>query len=268
MADKLDAVVRWVWALSAAVQAVLCVVLFLKGNFRRIPIFTCYAVANLFQAIVLYVVYYRMGFRTLNAVIFAWSTQACIQILRAAATTEVLRVVLKPYRGIWGLAWRLLAAAFFVIFAIALIDSGRNLTWVVVLADRGFHLAFGIALVACLLLAHYYSIPVHPVYKSLLGGFCFYSCTVVLANTLGGALFVHGNANFQRTWQLVTMLAFVAVVSVWANALRRPLPESKQDLGPKGTAPSYWEMSTQINERLRLLNDQLGRLWKLEVTRQ
>jgi len=32
------------------------------------------------------------------------------------------------------------------------------------------------------------------------------------------------------------------------------------------TARTYWEMSPRINERLRLLNEQLDRFWKPEAT--
>jgi len=263
----LAGLVRWVWGISAVAQVVLCGVLFMRGNFRKVPIFTSYVAANLVQAILLYIVYDRIGFDKQSVIMLAWLSQACIQILRAAATTEVLRIILKPYVGIWGLGWRVLAGAFGVVFVVALMESGRNLWWAIVLADRGFHLAFGIALVACLLLVHYYSIPIHPVFKALLGGFCFYSCTVVLANTLGGTLFVRGNGNFQTIWQLATMSAFVVVLLVWAVALRTPVPEPKQYVEPQEPHLLYWETSPQINERLRLLNEQLNSFWKPEVTR-
>src|ERR1051325_8668219 len=246
--------VQWVWGISVAVQAAVCVVLFLRENFRRVPIFTAYLMSNVCQAVALYVVYYQFGYRSRSAALIAWWSQCIPQLLRVLAVSEVLRLVLKPYRGIWRLGWRVLALAFGLVFSVALIGSRHELSWAVLLADRGFHLAFGVALVACLLLVHYYSIPVHPAYRVLLGGFCFYSCTVVLANTIGAMLFLRGNANFQMIWQLVTMSAFVAVLAFWAVALRTPLPEPAQAEVSPETARAYWEMSPRINERLRLLN--------------
>jgi hypothetical protein len=198
--------------------------------------------------------------------LIVWWFQGIPQVLRVLAISEVLRLILKPYRGIWALGWRLLVVAFVAVFSVALIGSGRDLSWIVLLADRGFHLAFGSALVACVLLVHYYLIPIHPVYKTLLGGFCFYSCTAVLANTVCGQLFLRGNANSQMIWQLVTVGSFVAVSMVWAVALRNPLPESGQDEARPGATDAYWEVSPQINERLRRLNEMLGRWWKFEVT--
>jgi len=265
--ERLPLLVRWTWGVSVAAQLVLFAVLLVRGNFRRVPIFISYVVANFMQAVFVYMIYNRMRFGTLNSVVLAWSSQACIEILRAAAITEVLRLLLKPYQGIWGLGWRLLAGAFGLVLAVALIAAGHDFSWALALADRGIHLAFGIAVVACLLLVHHYSIPIHSGYKALLGGFCFYSCSIVLANALGGLLFVQGNAHFQTIWQSATMIAFVAVVLVWATALRLPLPQRIQPVEPQQADTTYWELSPQINGRLRELNDQLGRFWKPEVTR-
>ncbi len=260
--------VQWLWVLSVAIQILVCGVLFLKGNFRRIPVFTAYVLSNVGQAAALYATYNLFGFRTRTAIVIGWSSQFVTQLLRVLATSEVIRLILKPYRGIWSLGWRVLALSFGLVFSVALIDSKRDILWAIALADRGFHLAFGIALVACLLLVHYYYVPIHPVYKALLGGFCFYSCTVVLANTIGKALFVRGNSDFGTGWQLLTMGAFVAVLAVWAVALRTPIPEPAQPEVLPGAARTYWEMSPRINERLRLLNEQLDRFWKHEATQQ
>lgn len=260
--------VLWLWELSVAIQVVVCAVLLVKGNFRRVPIFTAYVISNICQALVGYFAYTRLGFTSRPAALIMWLSQSVPQVLRVLAISEVLHLILKPYRGIWALGWRVLVVAFVTVFSVALIGSGRNLSWIVLLADRGFHLAFGFALVACVLLVHYYLIPIHPVYKALLGGFCFYSCTVVLANTVGGMLFLRGNANFEMIWQLITGAAFAAVSTLWAVALRAPVPEPTRQEARPGATETYWEMSPQINERLRRLNELLGRWWKFEVTQQ
>ena len=264
---SLTSYVQLVWGLSVAAQVAICALLFLKGNFRRVPTFTAYLASNVCQAVLLYEIYHHLGFRTRMSVVVAWSSEFVTLMLRVLATTEVLRLILKPYRGIWGLGWRVLSVSFGVVFSVALLDSWRNLSWAVVLADRGFHLAFAVALVACLVLIHYYVVPIHPVYKALLGGFCFYSCIVVLGNTVGGALFLRGTADFQRIWQLATMCAFVAVLLIWAFALRMPIREPAPQADLLGTGRSYFAVSPEINERLRLLNEQLNRFWKPEATR-
>lgn len=260
--------VRWMWELSVAAQVVLCAVLFFSGNFRRLPLFTAYVLSNVCQAVVLYLIYGQLGFGSRATVFLAWASQCIPQLLRVGATVEAIRLILKPYRGIWGLGWRVLAVAFAAVLSFVLIDSWGDLIWAIGLADRGFHLAFGIALVACLLLVHYYSVPIHRVYKALLGGFCFYSCTSVLADTIGRTLYLYGNSNFRMGWQLLTMGAFVAVLGVWAVALRTPLPEPGRQAFLMEAERAYWQISPRINERLRQLNERLDHFWKPEATPQ
>lgn len=259
--------VRWLWGISVLLQIWVCAALFLSGNFRRIPLFSGYVVWDILQAGVVFVTYFEFGLRSRIALEAAWLSQGIAQLLRVLATTEILRIILRPYRGIWALGWRVLAVAFGLVFSLALVALGKDVPWAIVVADRGFHLAFGVALVASLLLVRYYLIPLHPAYKALLGGFCFYSCTAVVANTVGGLLSVSGNPNSQMIWQLVTMGAFASVSIVWASALRRPLPETQQKGMPTEVQGSYQEVASQINARLRRLDELLGRWWKLEVTR-
>lgn len=258
--------IQWLWAISVALQILVCSVLFFKGNYRRLPVFTVYVLSNICQAAALYVTYNIYGFRTEAGIAISWSFQGATQLLRVLATTEVIRLILRPYRGIWGLGWRVLAAAFGLVFFVTLIDSRRSLLWIIGLADRGFHLAFGIALVACLLLVHYYRVPIHPVYKALLGGFCFYSCTAILANTIGRVLFLKGYGDFGMGWQLVTMGAYMGVLLVWLVALRTPLPQPAQPVTSLEAERTYWELSPRINERLRALNERLDNFWKAEAT--
>ena len=258
--------VQGLWAISVGLQVLVCSVLFFKGNYRRLPNFTVYVLSNVCQAAVLYVTYNIYGFRTETAIAIGWASQGATQLLRVLATTEVIHHILKPYRGIWGLGWRVLAAAFGVVFFVTLIDSRRSLLWTIGLADRGFHLAFGIALVACLLLVHYYRVPIHPVYKALLGGFCFYSCTAIVANTIGMILFLKGYGDFAMGWQLVTMGAYMGVLLVWLVALGTPLPQPAQPMTSPEAERRYWELSPRINERLRALNERLDNFWNAEAT--
>jgi hypothetical protein len=259
--------VQWIWAFSVAAQVAVCAALLFKGHFRKLPVFTVYIAVNLCQAGFLYLVYAHFGFSSHTAEVLAWWSEASTLILWSLAAAEVLRLVLSPYRGIWGLGWRVLAVAFGAVFSYAAIEAGSNVAWAIVLADRGFNLAFAIALVACLLLVRHYSVPVHPAYKALLGGFCLYSCTVVLANTVGQTLFPREFAHYQPIWQVTTTVSYAVVQVVWAVALRKPLPaeEKQRVLLP---ASFYQQISPEINQRLRSLNEQLIQFWKPEATRQ
>lgn len=259
--------VLWLWEFSVAIQVAVCSLLFFNGNFRRIPFFTLYVISNILQAALVFAAYSRLGFLSRSAGLLAWMSQAVPQLLRVFAMTEVIRLILRPYRGIWGLGWRLLTIAFGSVFLYALVDSWNDIQWAIGLADRGFHLAFGVALVACLLLIRYYAIPIHPAYKTILAGFCFYSCTIVLANTIGRTLSIRGISDFGTGWQLLSVGTFVVVLIAWGSALRARLPEAEPEVESQAAEATYWQLSPRINDRLRLLNDELCRFWKPEATR-
>jgi hypothetical protein len=101
----------------------------------------------------------------------------------------------------------------------------------------------------------------------LLGGFCFYSCTEIVVNTLLQAFFSEKYFLHLAAWQLLTMSSFIIVQVVWAAALRKTLPV--EDRRPASSSDSdYQRLSPEINEDLRRLNEKLLRLWKLEARPQ
>jgi hypothetical protein len=259
--------VQWIWAFGVAAQVAVCATLVFRGHFRKLPVFTAYISLNLCQAGFLYLVYAHFGFSSHTGSVLAWWSAVSTLILRSLATTEVLRLVLSTYRGIWGLGWRVLAVAFGAVSSYAAIEAGRNITWFLVVAERGLNLAFAVAFVASLLLVRHYSIPVYPAYKAILGGFCFYSCTVVLASIAAQTLFLREFAHYQPVWQAAITVSYAVVQVVWAVALRKPLPaeEKQHALLP---ASIYQQISPEINQRLRLINEQLAKFWKPEATRQ
>jgi hypothetical protein len=258
--------VLWSWACSVLFQLVVLALLLLKGNFRKLPLFTTYIVLNLCQAALIYVMltYWHPASDSPTNKIVSWASEAATLIVQALATTEVLRLVLNPYRGIWGLAWRILAGISTIVVIFVAIDAARNIDWAIVVADRGYHLTFASAVLACLLFIRYYSVVVAPAYKLILGGFCFYSCMMILINTVIQVVWYRNNPYMEPVWQAGTILSFAVVQAVWAVALWKPLPVEalRQNMN---SASLYLGVSPVINEQLRLLNEKLMRLWKLEA---
>jgi hypothetical protein len=144
--------VLWSWACSVLFQLVVLALLLLKGNFRKLPLFTTYIVLNLCQAALIYVMltYWHPASDSPTNKIVSWASEAATLIVQALATTEVLRLVLNPYRGIWGLAWRILAGISTIVVIFVAIDAARNIDWAIVVADRGYHLTFASAVLAFL----------------------------------------------------------------------------------------------------------------------
>jgi hypothetical protein len=257
------------WAVSILLQALVTVVLIRHHYYRQLPRLTSYVALNVCQAILMLAAYARYGFYSHESRVFFWISEFITMLARVLAGFELIERVLEGYRGIWGLAWRLLTVTFLGVLSYATVESWSTWTAAAVSANRGFHLGFAVALVSCLVLIRYYCIPVPSVYKSLIGGFCFYSCMEVLRNTLLRALFAQYHFHFryyQYFWDAATLLPFITMQVWWALALRRPV-EAVLPLSVLPSPSDYRNLSPEINERLRRLNDVLGRFWKLRVVR-
>lgn len=262
--SRMSVFVQIIWACSTLAQLIVLVLLFLKGNFRKLPFFTAYIALNVCQAGFLVVLYFIPGINSRTTIALAWISECVTLLAQALATIEVLRLVLGSYRGIWALAWRMLAVVSTLVIGFVAMDARRNFAWAIVVADRGYHLTFATAVIACLFFIRYYSVAVPRAYKLLLAGFCFYSCTVILITTLIQAIWYPHSTYTEPIWQALTILSFAMVQVLWMVALRKPLPaeEPQRILHP---ASIYLSISPEINKQLQLLNEKLMRLWKFEA---
>jgi hypothetical protein len=252
------------WALSIIAQLAVLTLLLAKGHFRGLPLFTIYIILNLCQAGLLIIVYSRLFFDSHDAQVLFWFSEGITLIAQAFAATEVLHRVLRPYRGIWGLAWRLLTITSSAVVLYVAASAKQDPDWLLMITSRGFHLTFTVATVSCLLLIRFYEIPVQRVYKALLSGFCLFSCAVVIADTLLPILRARHNTHYSEIWNSLALAVFVVVQIVWTVALREPLAVSR-DLAV--LPATYARISPQINVRLRALNELLCKFWKVEAPR-
>ena len=254
-----------IWACSILGQLAVLILLFLNGNVRRVPFFIFYIALNLCQGAFLVTLGFVPGLSREAISNMAWVSECLTLLAQALATTEILGITLKLYPGIWGLAWRALAfTSALVVMIVVLTSRGHGLSEMWFEINRGYHLTFATALITCLLLVRYYSIRVPLAYKLILGGFCLNSCIEVLINTILQLLFHKGYLMHQLTWQLLTMISFIATVVIWLVAVRKPfLAENSQIASLSDSA--YKRLSPEINEHLRALNEKLMRLWKTEA---
>jgi hypothetical protein len=246
----------------------LCGILIILGHFRRLPFFTAYVCLNIAQSLLLYQIFRYYGDHSHIAFLVGWWSEAITLLARLLATVEILHLVLISYRGIWGLAWRLLAATSVVVLVCVGVASRGRPVLALMRADRGYHLIFAVALISCLVLIRYYFIHVETVYKVLLVGFCFYSCVKILLNTiLYDFLYQQQHSPYAFIWQIVVVSPYLIVVLFWSVALVHPLPETRkqQVVLP---ASVYRRISPEINLRLQAINQQLINFWKIEEPQQ
>jgi hypothetical protein len=267
LATNLPPIIEAVWAASVVAQLVLCGILITLGHFRRLPFFTGYICLNVAQSLLLYFIFRHYGNDSHVAAVVGWWSEAITLLARLFATVEILRLVLISYRGIWGLVWRLLVATSIVVLVCVSLPSRGRPDLVLMRADRGYHLMFAVALIACLVLIRYYRIHVESVYKIVLVGFCFYSCIKILLNTvLYDFLYPQHSLN-TFIWQILVVAPYLIVVLVWGVALARPLPEIRRQLVVLPTSV-YQRISPGINRRLQIINRQLMDFWKMEEPQQ
>lgn len=261
--NELTNSVKWVWAVSVLLQLTVFALLLLKGNFRRLPALTAYVVTNLGQAAYILYLYSGTGLSQHSIDLLAWVSEAVTLLFQALAATEAIHLLLRPYRGIWGLTWRTLAFVCAVVLAYIVKHTAGNYHWARLEADRGYHLIFAIAIIACFLLLRYYSVVVPLAFKLILAGFCFYSCTMVLNNTLFQDILYRNVTSYEPIWQFASVFSFALVQLVWIPALWKPLPADERAVIPSDRL--YEQASPQIDARLKLLNEKLAEIWKLEA---
>jgi hypothetical protein len=256
--------VKWVWAASILLQLVLFVLLFFTHNFRKVRFLTVYVALNLCQAAYIVFLYSGAGASLEGVKLLAWYSEAVTLLFQALAATEAIHTVLEPYRGIWGLSWRAISIVSAILVGYIASHTARSYSWALLEAERGYHLIFATAVVACFVLIRYYSITVPVPFKVLLGGFCFYSCTIIFVSTLFQSIWWGSAADYQFIWQFTSVFAFAVVQALWVVALRKPLPADNR-AGALSSSDLYRQLSPEFDERLRLMNEKLIRIWKLEV---
>jgi hypothetical protein len=266
LATNLSTIIKVVWAASVVVQLALCGILVIF-HFRRLPFFTAYVCLNVAQSLLLYPIFRHYGNYSHVAAVVGWWSEAITLLARLFATVEILHLVLISYRGIWGLAWRLLAATSIVVLLCVSLPSRGRPDLALMRADRGYHLMFAVALISCLVLIRYYSIHVESAYKIVLVGFCFYSCTKILLSTVLYDFLYQQHSLNTFIWQILVVAPYLVVVLVWGVALARPLPATRKQLAVLPTSV-YQRISPEINRRLQIINLQLMNFWKIEEPQQ
>jgi hypothetical protein len=252
----------------------LCVLVFSRHLQRRLPFFAFYAVTILVTNLGTTAVSAFFGFRTTTYFYAWWIAVAATLLTRCFAIAELCSDVLRAYRGIWALAWRLLGLMATAFLAHAAIDAKGQPRWMDaygLILERDLEVASVVILVAMLFIGAYYHLPLDPLQKSLVIGLCtfcaiqFVSSTVLQESVL---LYLSSRTALRAQmvhmtdiWNTVYIGASCFCIGMWCFALRKPLPERVNEpvLLP---AELYPALTPEINLRLRAFNDRLLELLK------
>lgn len=263
MAD-LPTSLKLIWIASSVLQIAILVLVLVRRHYQTLPKFAWYIGLNLAQSLLMAGMYSRFGFTSTPSYRTYWATEAIIMVVQTIASTEVLHRALQDYPGVWALTWRVILFASVVVIGIAGATANRNDQWGLWAVTIGYYVTFAVAFVICLLLIRRYSIAIDPVYRMLVGGYCFYACASIFADALLKSQYLAKLPGYAIVWNYLSLWVFLAVLAIWIVALRNPVRVPvKPDSALSGC--DYETLGPQVNSRLRELNDTLRKFFRRQV---
>jgi hypothetical protein len=252
------------WALTTTLELALFVQLVRHKLARIYPLFFAYLVTVIFQSIAVAILYRNMNLDKVTAWKLAWATQGLVVLMRSLALVELNRRVLSRYVGIWALASRLFLCVAAAVIAYDLFLSKGQWQWLILNGIRGLELAMAAVIVTMLIFARYYRVPVNQLQRAFAVGLCLYSSFYVINYSVLERIV----KEYVVLWNFLGLFAFIASLLVWISAASR-YAESEEVAVPQAIpADLYGKLSSEVNTRLLLLNQQLIQLLHLEDRRQ
>ena len=243
------------WGCALALQLVVFAIMIGKRQYKEFPTIFSYILISLLQSPALYLVYSVKGYGSWPAYWTAWISQCIVVIFRWAAVCELCYAILGQFRGIWGLAWRVLAVFAALALLTALFLGGHDFERLISTLDLGLQFSIATVIVVLFLFARYYQVEVETSLRSIGIAFCLYSCFRSLNDTVLQTLW----RNYAGTWTVIDEVTYVATLTLIGSAVYvlRPQTERKIVLLPQ---TAYAQFTPQVNDRLRVLNERLGQL--------
>jgi hypothetical protein len=242
------------WLSTTLAEAVLLIYLLKRKLQSTHPIFVAYLASIILQSGLAAWIYTVWGYTSDVAVLVIWGSQAVVICLRFGAVFEMAKRILSSYKGIWSLAARLISGIGLCALIYSLLVAEKKFAFLALNLDRGLELTIASSIVALLLFAKYYLLPVHPLDRALAIGFCLYSCFFVINDSIFET-FLNTYLGF---WGFLDVLTFLASLIIWIKAVRvyseYPSPVYGQESILAGI---YGAISPELNLRLKELNRQL-----------
>jgi len=236
----------------------LVLLLLARKDYKEFPAFFSYISADLLHASIMLVIYLKYGYDSGPFYWVGWGTQTVVLTARGLAVVEICRHLLGRYRGVWELIWRVLFAVAFAVLLYASLAARH--VWFMFFPNfgRSVELAIATGIVGLFLFARYYEIVPEPLLRSLAIGFFLISCSWVFNATILERLV----QRYIPMWTFLNVLATFASLLVWTWAFRQPRLAPVEQ--PLLTGEPYRTIGPEVNVKLRLLNEQLSRFWKVD----
>lgn len=257
------------FAIIAGLETLLCLLVYYRKLYRRLPLFAAYATIMLICDAVLAIVFRHFGFRSEPSVIAYWYAVAATSVARSAAVVELCRESLKAYQGIWALTWWLLTILTTIFFVHAAIDARRLPDFFAASSmtmERDLEIASAAILITIFLVGRYYRLSIDSLNELLGLGIILFCIVEFVNNSIVRDVLTHYGTvwtiarpvaeQVTRAWNTVQAVAADTSVGIWCFALRKPLP-ARSESPTLLPAEVYGELSPAINLRLRAFNARL-----------
>ena len=247
--------VKVLWGLTIALELAVLLLMAGKRQYRDFPAIFIYLLSNLIQVPIIFAVYFFKGFTSWPAFWTAWISQAVIVTARWLAVCELCRNVLGQFQGIWALAWRVLAVLGSLALLAALVLGRHDFVRLISTFDLGLELSMATVLVGFFLFARYYRVEVQNSLRSIGIAFCLYS----IFRAFNDSVLQTFLRNYANTWNVVDEVTYIATLTLLGSAVYVFGSEEvrKVVLLPQ---TAYAELTPQVNQRLKALNERLSQL--------
>jgi hypothetical protein len=249
------------WYLSLVLQASVVFYLLTRKLVSTYPGLFAYLIVNTLQACLLMAVYRRWGLYDIRSEHTAWISEIPVLLMRAWAIADICRLLLRPYRGIWGMAWRVLVGLALLLVCYSILSAGQRWDHAVLQANISLELTTILLLVALFLFARYYQVPASIAIRALALGFLIYSSFTILNDKI----LQHWMGSYVAQWEILGTLPFLGSVCLWLWAVRQPAAQTTS--APLLPRDVYFAVTPEVNLRLRLLDERLSRFWNPEAHR-
>jgi hypothetical protein len=187
-----------------------------------------------------------------------WISAFVLSFLRLFITLEICERVLRRYPALRVLIWRIMAALAVALFSWTLYFAIQNFPHVprlILTFQQTTDVSFALLLLTLMGIGVYYRMRIPALYRIILIGSCVYSAVQIVDSELGRHTAYLPNSVFD----FAQRLAYNVMLAIWAWAVWRWGKESTPTPEMVSQA-TYDELSPQIHDRLKELNDKLSNL--------
>lgn len=209
--------------LGAVLELALCVLVFRKGWYRRLPLFSAYLLALVAREVFVFSVYETVGYRSRFALYSAWGAQLVLLMGRGLSIGELAWVTWRPYPGFRAVTkWVLALAAFFLLLrgAIVSIFSTARFPYFVLTLEADLEIAAAVILILLLVFAIQYEAHLSVSEKLIAVGLLSYSLVQVVNNSISS----HWLQSYFLGWNIVRAASFHVSLVLWLIALWKSPP--------------------------------------------